>query len=224
MAARFPPAANPSSNAHPQDYGSQSSSVHTASTERGGAANPPSLPPKHHPMQEVQQEEEDDIPPPMFPVSQRLLPSPVKVRASPPGPPHQHPQSRVPPGYVPTDGFGSQRHEEQRGWQHGTDQRVYANCQPHPGVSAQQSNRPMKSSSNVLPSSNGSKSFDLATAGIDNEISNVLVKLQREESMFETSQDAPVDPNLHCLVCRTTFKKGEIQKFKRHVVSCGKFI
>ena len=38
----------------------------------------------------------------------------------------------------------------------------------------------------------------------------------------ETHSPAPLDPNLKCPTCAKHFKKGRIQKYKRHVEICGR--
>ena len=42
----------------------------------------------------------------------------------------------------------------------------------------------------------------------------------RDREFHMTLEHVPYDPNLTCPYCQKVFRKGEIQKFKRHVASC----
>ena len=47
--------------------------------------------------------------------------------------------------------------------------------------------------------------------GINDDISNEVDKLQADGSASNVSVNVPIDPNLTCPVCRTSFRKGEIK-------------
>ena len=53
------------------------------------------------------------------------------------------------------------------------------------------------------------------------DISHVATTIKDGTGMDVLSEyNAPLDPNLKCPVCGNIFKKGEIQKFKRHAETC----
>eukprot|EP00731_Ephydatia_muelleri_P005141 Em0002g1317a len=75
----------------------------------------------------------------------------------------------------------------------------------------------------------GSSAPDLVqtvnTAGrIDGDTSHVAAAIQRDNDyrgFEETDSIVPLDPNQKCPKCGKVFKKGRIQKYKRHVQMCG---
>ena len=79
----------------------------------------------------------------------------------------------------------------------------------------------MPSVPSAIKGPNPDQDIDLAK-GIDDDISEVVGKLQSDGRASNPSADAPYDPNLTCPLCRTPFRKGEIQAFSRHTKSCGK--
>lgn len=55
-------------------------------------------------------------------------------------------------------------------------------------------------------------------AHIDTEIHRQVASVANLSQQLD--ENAPLDPNLTCPVCRVTFRKGEIQSYKRHVAAC----
>eukprot|EP00731_Ephydatia_muelleri_P037711 Em0543g1a len=80
--------------------------------------------------------------------------------------------------------------------------------------------------SHDLPSSASNPAMSLGLAGgIDGDIRRVAASVQRDTAgwgggLDETGEFAPLDPNLRCPTCGKAFKKGRIQKYKRHVQMC----
>ena len=99
-------------------------------------------------------------------------------------------------------------------WQQTADMQVSANSQPYLGTSVPQ---PRQHVQEPRPADQG---IDLAK-GMDADIINVVDQFQAKGRASNESADAPLDPNLTCPVCRTVFRKGEIQAFSRHVKLCG---
>ena len=106
-------------------------------------------------------------------------------------------------------------------WRQPSDMQVYVNPQPYLGMSESQPRQPVQNNPHVMPGPNRDQGIDLAK-GIDDDISEVVGKLQSDGRASNASVDAPLDPNLTCPVCQTHFRKGEIQAFSRHVNMCGK--
>ena len=242
----FPLMANPPNNVYSQGYGYQPSPVYASSRGPAGMAPSPSPPPKHNPRQEVP-EDDDNLPPPMMlpnqpPTQSR---SPVKVRAASSQPynaPYQQPyqsqsqsQSQQPARYAQVDlgvahsgPLNNDHSHVQSEWRQPLDMQVYVNPQPYLGMSAPQPRHPAQNSPHVMPSvpsaikgPNPDQGIDIAK-GIDDDISEVVGKLQSDGRASNPSADAPLDPNLRCSLCRTLFRKGEIQAFSRHTKLCGK--
>ena len=55
-------------------------------------------------------------------------------------------------------------------------------------------------------------------AHIDTEIHRQVASVANLSQQLD--ENAPLDPNLTCPVCRGRFRKGEIQSYKRHVAAC----
>eukprot|EP00731_Ephydatia_muelleri_P005053 Em0002g1229a len=240
----FPLMANPPNNVYSQGYGYQPSLVYASS--RGPASMAPFLspPPKYNPRQEVP-EDDDNVPPPITlpnqPPTQSRLPVKVKAVSSQPyNAPYQQPyQSRsqsqqtaryaqVDLGVAHSGPLNNNHSHVQSEWRQPSDMQVYVNPQPYLGMSAPQPRQPAQNSPHVMPSvpsaikgPNLDKFIDIAR-GIDDDISEVVGKLQSDGRASNPSADAPYDPNLTCPLCRTPFRKGEIQAFSRHTKLCGK--
>ena len=60
---------------------------------------------------------------------------------------------------------------------------------------------------------------------INDDIGDVAAKVREQVSGSRertvTNTERPFDPNLVCPMCQRRFRIGEIQKFRRHVNSCG---
>lgn len=224
MVSAFPLQANPPNNVYSQGFDYQSPPLYGSQAVKA----PSPTPPKHSPRQEVP--EDDDLPPPIMLSSQPSTQSrsPVKVWAAsnhPHNAPYQQPyqsHSQLPARYAQTDvgasHYGPQSNDHshyQREWRQTADMQVSANSQPYLGTSVPQPRQP------VQEPNPADQSIDLAK-GIDADIINVVDQLQAEGKASNESADAPLDPNLTCPVCRTVFRKGEIQAFRRHVKLCDK--
>ena len=233
----FPLMANPPNNVYSQGYGYQPSLVYASL--RGPASMAPFLspPPKYNPRQEVP-EDDDNFPPPIMlpnqpPTQSRL---PIKVRAvssQPYNAPYQQPyqsqsQSQQPARYPQVDlgvahsgPLNNDHSHVQSEWQQPSDMQVYVNPQPYLGMSVPQPRQPVQNSPHVMPSvpsaikgPNPDQNIDLAK-GIDDDISEVVGKLQSVGRVSNPSADAPYDPNLTCPLCRTP---SERERFK-HLVA-----
>ena len=197
----------------------------------------PPPPPPHHPKQGALHDDDDDHPPPIFTPFQKVPnsqnQSPVNVQAASEQPlnaPYQHyhqPQSQPPVRYPHTTmAPGPQRYNDrhyQQDWQHAADAQGYA--QPRVGLGAPQPHWPVQNSPHVMPDGNDPHLVqDVGLAkGIGSDISSAMVKLQAgEDTNGSSSGEAPPDPNLVCPVCGNAFRKGEIQKYKRHIETCVK--
>ena len=54
--------------------------------------------------------------------------------------------------------------------------------------------------------------------------SRVIPREHDYRGFEETDSIVPLDPNLKCPICGKVFKKGRIQKYKRHVQMCGMYM